>query len=206
MLYITFPCLIYFIMAPTVKHLSTMQETWVRSLGWEDPLAKAMEIHSSTIAWEIPWTEEPGRLQSMGSQRVGHDWVTWLSPFSPISPTLHHSNPRSATLTTTDLLSVSMIQRSMSIMPSKYTHVVTNGKISFPDFYPFTHQRTQSLFHNKLVGFLATIKMLCEISLQISFQVNIFISLDTYPEVELLGHMIVPSFNFFLKRNSWCLG
>ena len=56
-----------------VKHLSTMQKTWVQSLGWEDPLEKEMAIHSSTIAWKIPWTEEPGRLQSMGSQRVGHD-------------------------------------------------------------------------------------------------------------------------------------
>ena len=56
-----------------VKHMSTMQETWVRFLGWEDPLEKEMAIHSSTIAWKIPWTEEPGRLQSMGSQRVGHD-------------------------------------------------------------------------------------------------------------------------------------
>ena len=57
----------------TVKRLSMMQETWVRSLGWKDPLEKEMAIHSSTIAWEIPWTEEPGRLQSMGSQRVGHN-------------------------------------------------------------------------------------------------------------------------------------
>ena len=60
-------------MAQTVKHLSTMRETQVQSLGWEDPLEKAMATHSSTIAWKIPWTEEPGRLQSMGSQRVGHD-------------------------------------------------------------------------------------------------------------------------------------
>ena len=61
------------LVAQTVKHLSTTWETWVRSLGWEDPLEKEMVIHSSTIAWKIPWTEEPGRLQSMGSQRVGHD-------------------------------------------------------------------------------------------------------------------------------------
>ena len=60
-------------MAQTVKLLSTMQETWVRSLGQEDPLEKEMAIHSSTIAWKSPWTEEPGRLQLMGSQRVGHD-------------------------------------------------------------------------------------------------------------------------------------
>ena len=53
-----------------VKCLSTMWETQVQSLGWEDPLEKEMAIHSSTIAWKIPWTEEPGRLQSMGSQRV----------------------------------------------------------------------------------------------------------------------------------------
>ena len=56
-----------------VKCLSTMWETRVRSLGQDDPLEKEMAIHSSTIAWKIPWTEEPGRLQSMGSQRVGHD-------------------------------------------------------------------------------------------------------------------------------------
>ena len=64
--------------AQMVKHLSTMRETRVQSLGWEDPLEKEMAIHSSTIAWKIPWTEEPGRLQSMGSQRVGHNWVTSL--------------------------------------------------------------------------------------------------------------------------------
>jgi len=61
------------LVAQTVKRLSTMPETRVRSLGWEDPLEKEMAIHSSTIAWKIPWTEEPGRLQSMGLQRVGHD-------------------------------------------------------------------------------------------------------------------------------------
>ena len=57
----------------TIKCLSAMQETQVRSLGREDPLEKEMAIHSSTIAWKIPWTEEPGRLQSMGSQRVRHN-------------------------------------------------------------------------------------------------------------------------------------
>ena len=62
-------------MAQTVKCLSTMRETWVQSVGWEDPLEKEMAIHSSTIAWKIPWTEEPGRVQSMGSQRVGKQTV-----------------------------------------------------------------------------------------------------------------------------------
>ena len=61
------------LVAQMVKRLSTMRETRVRSLGWEDPLEKEMAIHSGTIAWKIPWTEEPGRLQSMGSQRVRHD-------------------------------------------------------------------------------------------------------------------------------------
>ena len=65
--------------AQMVKCLSTMRETWVGSLGREDPLEKEMAIHSSTIAWKIPWTEELGGLQSMGSQRVGHDWATSLS-------------------------------------------------------------------------------------------------------------------------------
>ena len=54
-----------------VKNLPAMQETWVPPLGWEDPLGKEMATHSSILAWEIPWTEEPGGLQSMGSQRVG---------------------------------------------------------------------------------------------------------------------------------------
>ena len=56
-----------------VKCLSAMQETRVQSLGWEDTLKKEMAAHSSSLARKIPWTEEPGRLQSMGSQRVGHD-------------------------------------------------------------------------------------------------------------------------------------
>ena len=59
-----------------VKNLPAMQETWVWSLGWEDPLEDGMATHSSTLVWKIPWTEEPGRLQFMGLQRVGHDWVT----------------------------------------------------------------------------------------------------------------------------------
>ena len=62
-----------FLVAQTVKHLSTMWETQVRSLGREDTLEKEMATHSSTIAWKIPWMEEPGSLQPMGLQRVGHD-------------------------------------------------------------------------------------------------------------------------------------
>ena len=61
------------LVAQTVMRLSAMQETWVRSLGWEDPLEKEMASHSSILAWKIPWTAEPGRLLSMGLQRVGHD-------------------------------------------------------------------------------------------------------------------------------------
>ena len=69
------------LVAQTVKRLPAMQETWVRFLGREDPLEKEMAIHSSILAWKIPWTEEPDRLQSMGSQRVGHDWATSLRAF-----------------------------------------------------------------------------------------------------------------------------
>ena len=60
-------------MAQTVKNPPTFQENWVRFLGREDPLEKGMATHSRILAWRIPWTEEPGRLQAMGSQRVGHD-------------------------------------------------------------------------------------------------------------------------------------
>ena len=60
-------------MAQRIKHLPAMRETRIRSLGWEDPLEKEMATHSSILAWRIPWTEEPGGLQSTGSQRVAHD-------------------------------------------------------------------------------------------------------------------------------------
>ena len=61
------------LVAQMVKNLPAKFETQVRSLGWEDPLEKGMAAHPSILAWKIPWTEESGRLQSMGSQRVGHD-------------------------------------------------------------------------------------------------------------------------------------
>jgi len=63
------------LVAQMVKRLPTMWETQVRSLGGDDPLEKEMATHSSTLAWKIPW-EDPGKLQSMGSQRVGHNWAT----------------------------------------------------------------------------------------------------------------------------------
>ena len=69
-------------MAQRLKRLPEMRETWVRSQGWEDSLEKEMATHSSILAWRIPWTEEPGGLQSTGSQRVRHDWVTSL--YKPI--------------------------------------------------------------------------------------------------------------------------
>ena len=73
MIYIYRELSIYSLVAQTVKHLPTMQEIRVQSLGREDLLEKEMATHSSTRAWKIPWMEEPVRLQSMGSQRVGHD-------------------------------------------------------------------------------------------------------------------------------------
>ena len=87
--------LAFWLRSQTVKHLLKMWETRARSLGWEDSLEKEMAIHSSTIAWKIPWTEEPGRLQSMGSQRVGHDWATsrsrsfLLVPKYSVCPSVH---------------------------------------------------------------------------------------------------------------------
>ena len=66
-----------------VKNLPAMLETQIRTLGWEDPLEKRMATHSSIPAWRIPWKAEPGGLQSMGSERVGHDWATELNLFDP---------------------------------------------------------------------------------------------------------------------------
>ena len=64
------------LVAQRLKHLPAMQGTWVRSMGREDSLEKEMATHSSILAWEIPWMEEPGGLHSMGSQRVGHNFAT----------------------------------------------------------------------------------------------------------------------------------
>ena len=65
--------LLGFLVTQTVKNPPAMWETWVQSLSWEDPLEKEMATHSSILAWRIPWIEEPGGLQSMGSQRIRHD-------------------------------------------------------------------------------------------------------------------------------------
>ena len=61
------------LVAQRLKRLPAVQETWVQSLGWKDPLEKEMATHSSTLAWKIPWMDKPGRLRYMGSQRVRHD-------------------------------------------------------------------------------------------------------------------------------------
>ena len=73
------------LVAQRLKHLPGMLETWVRSLGWEDPLEKEMATHSSILAWRIPWREEPGGVQSMGSQRVRHDCIILSLTFQCIN-------------------------------------------------------------------------------------------------------------------------
>ena len=73
------------LVAEMVKNVPAVQETQVRPLGREDPPEKEMATHSSTLAWEIPWTQEPGRLQSMGLQRVGHNWLNNIKDWVYIS-------------------------------------------------------------------------------------------------------------------------
>ena len=76
--------------AQTVKNLPAMQETWIWSPGWVNPLEKGMAIHSSILAWRIPWTEKPGGLQSTGSQRVRHDWATNTTAVASIEMQCFH--------------------------------------------------------------------------------------------------------------------
>ena len=81
-------------MTQIVRNLTAMQETWVQSLGWEDPLEEGMATHFSILAWRVPWTEEPGSLQSMGLQRVGHDLATDTSVPKTWKKSIHKSrNP-----------------------------------------------------------------------------------------------------------------
>ena len=78
------------LVAQMVKNPPVKRETWIGSLGWEDPLEEGVATHSSILAWGIPWTEEPGGLQSMGSQRVGHTWVTKHTQQPPKSSGLRY--------------------------------------------------------------------------------------------------------------------
>ena len=83
------------LVAHLVKNPPAMWETWVWFLSGEDPLEKGMATHSSILAWRIPWTEEPGRLQSMGSQRVRHDWVVFTFTLSFLKTCLNNSSFKS---------------------------------------------------------------------------------------------------------------
>ena len=81
-----------------VKNLSAIEETQDQSLGWEDPLEEGMATHSSILAWKIPWTEQPCGLQSLGSQRVGHDWAINTHTHNKFISALHFKTPSSSIL------------------------------------------------------------------------------------------------------------
>ena len=87
-IYIHYICHMAFPVAKAVKNLPAMQETWVRSLGWEDPLEEGMATHSSILPWRILWREGPVGLQSMGLQRVGHNRATKHSTYMPCTITV----------------------------------------------------------------------------------------------------------------------
>ena len=122
-----------------------MQETWVQSLCQEDPLEKELATHSSTLAWRIPWTEAPSKLQFMGSQRCGHDWATFTSlhfiPFSsrPPAPGNHCSNFCSMNLTTADasckwnhtVFVFLWLAYFIGVMSSRFIHTIAYVRISF---------------------------------------------------------------------------
>ena len=112
------------LVAQIVKSPPAMQKTQICSLGWKDPLQKGMAIHSSILAWRVPWTEEPGRLQSMASHRVGHDWATnthiHTQPSSYcLLALLSKSNSRKTSVTLT--LPLSFIQpMGISFLPPSF--------------------------------------------------------------------------------------
>ena len=97
------------LVAQIVKCLPAMQETWIQSPGWEDPLEKEIATHSSTLTWKIPWMEEPGRLQSMGSQWVGHNCATLLTGMI-FSAWLKHDDKNFLGISSCDTLSSPMRQ------------------------------------------------------------------------------------------------
>ena len=118
-----------------VKRLSAMQETRVRSLGWEYPLEKEMAAHSNIRAWKIPWMVEPGRLLSMGSQRVGHDWATSLH-FCQINNGIFHRLRQ---------IILKFVWKHKTTYPEKKTNKHTKIKKEFLTFYclSFSHYRVR---------------------------------------------------------------
>ena len=121
-----------------LKRLPAMWETRVRSLGQKDPLEKEMETHSSTLAWKIPWTEESCRLQSMGSQRVRHDWVTSLLYFFNRCVVIHHVLK---IITYSIVFNSFKLIEKMNFSYASYRYLCTNNiRVSFSSF-----QMTNSL-------------------------------------------------------------
>ena len=120
-----------------VKVSATMRETWVQSLGREDLLEKEMATHSSILAWRIPWMEEPGGLQSMGSQRVGHDWATSLT----------HSANEEASPTNTNCLESEKIKTKTQPSKAQNDWEGTQGNLLGEKwmFYVVTGLRTPGL-------------------------------------------------------------
>ena len=126
-----------------------MPDTWVRSLGWEDSLEKEMATHSSTLAWKIPWTEEPGRLQSVGSQRMGQDWVTSLSKYL-ISNFMLVAYWNCIYLANTVLLSI--MSNGLNVLSGKFKKSLINSKLylvlgSLMKSHPARLCRTQYVNH-----------------------------------------------------------
>ena len=140
----------------TVKRLHAVQETWVRSLGWEDPLEKEMATHSSTLAWKIPWTEEPGRLQSMGSQRVGHDWATSVFSKGTNTDTLSSNLLRENFFRLKNITILQLKIRQLQIQRIKDSNFIQLRKLytaQMPKPWPFLSQNSLPSWRPLLLGF-----------------------------------------------------
>ena len=170
-----------------VKHLFTMWETWVRSLGQEDPLEKEMAIHSSTLAWKIPWTEEAGRLQSIGSQRVGNDWVAKLTFIGSMSSVQSLSQVRLFATPWTAAhqvsLSITNSQRLLKlmsvelVMPSNHL-ILCCPLLLLPPIFPsirvFSSESVFQIRWPKYWSFSFSISPSNEYSGLISFRIDLF--------------------------------
>ena len=130
------------LVAQTVKRLPARWKTWVQSLGQEDPLEKEMATHSSTLAWKIPRMEEPGGLQSMGSQRVGHDSVTSLHLSFSISPSNEYLGLISFRIAWFDHLAVQEAHKSLLQHHSSKASILRRSAFFTVQLsYPYKHKK-----------------------------------------------------------------